>query len=76
MRTGSSPAYCSASLPQMPHASTRSRAVSSLGSGSGSSRISNWRGPVCTTARLVLGMARLKHARRPDATARPAVAAN
>ena len=27
MRTGITPAYCSASLPQMPHASTRSSAA-------------------------------------------------
>src|SRR5262245_41092945 len=54
-RTGITPAYCSASLPQMPHASTRRSALSSSISGSGSSRSSSRRGPVCTTARLVRG---------------------
>src|SRR2546427_2968070 len=52
-RTGRTPAYCSASLPQMPHASTRRRALSSSMSGTGSSRSSRRRGAVCTTARLV-----------------------
>ena len=53
--TGSTPVYCSASLPQMPHASTRSSALSSSISGIGSSRSSSWRGPVWTMARLVRG---------------------
>src|SRR5207247_3202633 len=52
-RTGRTPAYCSASLPQMPHASTRRSALSSSISGTGSSRSSRRRGAVCTTTRLV-----------------------
>ena len=46
----STPSYCSWSLPQMPHASTRSSAVSASISGSGSSRGSSRRGAVCTMA--------------------------
>jgi hypothetical protein len=49
------PVYCSASLPQIPQASTRSNAVSSVSSGTGSSRSASWRGPVWTIARLVRG---------------------
>src|SRR5262245_65897928 len=49
------PVYCSASLPQMPQASMRRSAVSSVSSGTGSSRSSSCRGPVCTIARLVRG---------------------
>src|SRR5215469_7520684 len=48
------PLYCSTSLPQMPHASTRSSApVSPPSVGRGYSRISICRGPVCTTARTM-----------------------
>src|SRR6266849_8209779 len=54
-RTGSTPVYCSASLPQMPHASTRRSALSSSMSGRGNSRSSSERGPFCTTARVDRG---------------------
>ena len=48
------PLYCSTSLPQIPHASTRSSPPSSGPiTGRGNSRISSCRGPVCTTARIV-----------------------
>ena len=48
------PRYCSTSLPQIPHASTRSSPPSSGPiTGRGNSRISICRGPVCTTARIV-----------------------
>ena len=47
------PRYCSTSLPQIPHASTRSSPPSSGPiTGRGNSRISSCRGPVCTTARI------------------------
>src|SRR5581483_1271022 len=52
-RTGSTPAYCSASLPQIPHASMRRSPLSASTSGIGRSRSSSARGPVCTTARAV-----------------------
>src|SRR5215475_1327526 len=54
-RTGMVPVYCSTSLPQMPHASTRSKAPSSSSGGIGSSRNSSRRGAVWTMARVVRG---------------------
>ena len=51
------PLYCSTSLPQMPQASTRSRAPSSGPmTGRGNSRNSICRGPVWTTARTMSAM--------------------
>ena len=50
---GMTPRYCSSSLPQMPHASTRRSALSSSMSGIGRSRSSSVRGAVWTTAREV-----------------------